>query len=386
MEYPVHRDLITIDGNEQSEGFKFRLMTYNVLAQTGLRRELFAYASQQCLKGPYRKQIILRELAESNADVICLQEIDTIFYRKFYGKELGKMGYDSHFKLKTSDGAAKDENNSYGIAIFWKKAVFEQVSYDELEFDDLAEGLDGIEREELLRSNVGQILALRSLQRPSLGIIVSNYHLFWNPRYQWVRIRQMLMVIQRMQTINSSLNFHAFLLGDLNAGPTSGVYKLMTGRSILPDEYPQYLMPTERTKNIMSIIDHAHQGTLWENTQDISSPSSIQRISELEHAMSIFKQIPSMRSAYENFTKITKCKKHDEYPDDIWEPPYTNYTTWKGTLDYIFHFPIRDGGCVMIRSILDIPGPDVCGAQGGLPSDIFGSDHLSLMADGEFWV
>jgi len=83
--------------------------------------------------------------------------MDSAFYGEFWSKEMDKYGYSSHFKAKTVQKAPK---NTYGVAIFFNRSKFEEVSYKEIEFDELAKDLTGVYQEEMLRSNVGQIIGL----------------------------------------------------------------------------------------------------------------------------------------------------------------------------------------------------------------------------------
>jgi hypothetical protein len=64
---------------------------------------------------------------------------------------------------------------------------FEMIGYKEVEFQDLAKGLSGVDAEEMSRPNAGLLLALvpKGVQTTSkdTGILVGTMHLFWNPKY-----------------------------------------------------------------------------------------------------------------------------------------------------------------------------------------------------------
>jgi len=92
----------------------FRVMTYNLLAQSGLRRDHFEYTSNQCLKWNYRKNLLLKQLATAEADIICVQECDEDKYNTFWKSEMQKHGFSSTFKGKTT------QQMTYGCGIFWK--------------------------------------------------------------------------------------------------------------------------------------------------------------------------------------------------------------------------------------------------------------------------
>jgi len=247
MEFPVKRAMIPVDMKEyQQEGIKVNVLSYNILAQSNLRREHFPYSSTECLKWSYRKNRILKELSQSNSDIICVQEIDSAFYYDFWSKEMDKCGYSSHFKAKTVQKAPK---NTYGVAIFYNRAKFEEVAYKEIEFDDLAKGLSGVHHEEMHRSNVGQIIALKpkfkdtkeekeeNKEPTDRGLLIGNVHLFWHLKYYWVRLRQIHLMLEELISCNKQHNFSVILCGDLNSSPDTQIYKFLTQRYVSPVEY-----------------------------------------------------------------------------------------------------------------------------------------------------
>jgi mRNA deadenylase 3'-5' endonuclease subunit Ccr4 len=58
------------------------------------------------------------------------------------------------------------------------------------------------------------------------------------------------------------------------------------------------------------------------------------------------------------------------------------YFNRKGTLDYIFFDPLKkeEKDSLILKSIVEIPSEEIVSKQKGLPSDEFGSDHVSIMA------
>ena len=92
----ISRPMLPLDSNYSPEGFVFKIMTYNCLAQALIRRKLFP-TSGNALKWFKRSRVLLNEFMHYKADVHCLQEIDYIQYQSFWKEEFGKLGYDSQF-------------------------------------------------------------------------------------------------------------------------------------------------------------------------------------------------------------------------------------------------------------------------------------------------
>uniref|UniRef100_M1BA67 RNA exonuclease NGL1 n=1 Tax=Solanum tuberosum TaxID=4113 RepID=M1BA67_SOLTU len=57
----------------KSDGFKFSLVSYNILAQAYVKGDLFPHSPGPCLKWKARSQAILTVLKSLGADFLCLQ-------------------------------------------------------------------------------------------------------------------------------------------------------------------------------------------------------------------------------------------------------------------------------------------------------------------------
>ena len=98
-----------------ADALPLTLLSYNLLAQSLVRRDLFPYSSRSSLKVAFRRDNLLAELLEADADVMALQEVDADLMANFWSKKLEAAGY------KWEWGSRK-ENAKHGCAIFYKKA------------------------------------------------------------------------------------------------------------------------------------------------------------------------------------------------------------------------------------------------------------------------
>ncbi|KAJ1788003.1 RNA exonuclease ngl2 [Coemansia sp. RSA 2399] len=83
-----------------------------------------------------------------------------------------------------------------------------------------------------------------------------------------------------------------------------------------------------------------------------------------------------LRSCYGTYADLDSSYRTEQWQG---EPIFTNYTEWKGTLDYIFFAP--DSG-ISLREVLSLP--EEKHLKPGLPNDAFPSDHISLIARFDF--
>lgn len=85
-------------------------------------------APSWCLSWNYRKRNLLRELLNYNADILCLQEVQSNHYTEFWAPELQKAGYVAIYKKKTSEMCVG--GNMYaidGCATFFRRDRFQLV-------------------------------------------------------------------------------------------------------------------------------------------------------------------------------------------------------------------------------------------------------------------
>lgn len=153
---------------------------------------------------------------------------------------------------------------------------------------------------------------------------------------------------------------------------------------LLVEKHIRFLLPEDHgqpdSNHLIKLVESSLNGTLDElNNRKASSERDKKRLEEVAQFLSDAKKYPLLHSVYRNYTDLVPVK-----PCEFWsgEPPYTNYTTWKGTLDYIFIFPIKkeveEAKSLELIGVLEIPPEELLSKQTALPSDIFPSDHISI--------
>ncbi|WVF70931.1 hypothetical protein IAT40_005726 [Kwoniella sp. CBS 6097] len=225
---------------------RVKIVTWNVLAQTLVRRELFP--GSDCLRWSDRKAMLSAELEQHGiADIICLQECDRL---NEFSKSLPQHDY-----VKGS-GPGKQ----HGLVIFYRSPRFivrasklihldlEELSpapntntntntnmYTNAKVgsgdDDNAESARKRRGGSRQTKNVGLIVALQDVQNEKRGIVVATTHLFWHPKYAYERLRQCIILmrnIRRFQSEHDCTTWPAVFSGDLNTEPDEATYQLLT--------------------------------------------------------------------------------------------------------------------------------------------------------------
>ncbi|GAA0187464.1 mRNA polyadenylation factor [Lithospermum erythrorhizon] len=356
---PLIRNFVPIERNasiSHSDGYKFSLVSYNILAQAYVKSALFPHSPSACLKWKVRSQAILTVLKNLGADFLCLQqELDE--YESFYKKNLESVGYSSIYIQRS--GQKRD-----GCGIFYKQNCADLIIQEKIDYNDLVpplkDGTDKCEEKDgrvsgkgsdesktdtdlentkggdrgdpndprvrMKRDCVGVMAAFKINGPSDHHLIVANTHIFWDPTWADVKLAQAKYLLSRLAQFKTTVTEivgcvpSIIVAGDFNSVPGDQVYKyLVSGTSL--------------------------GGPQEESYEDLRIPLS----------------------------SVYACTRG--------EPHFTNCTPgFTGTLDYILFSPEKD---IKPVSLLELPESESFDVSGGLPNYQHPSDHLPIGAEFE---
>ncbi|KAG0910936.1 hypothetical protein G6F60_005206 [Rhizopus arrhizus] len=348
------KEISTVDtGRDQ-----VRIMSFNILAQSLIKRELFP-DSGDILKWKTRRSLIVEEIGLYDADIMSLQEVDN--FDSFFKENLFNLGYETVY--------CHHPSKKHGCTISYKKDKFNQVKYQTIDYNT-----DTLCSPSIMTNNIGQILALEYKENPSVGFVVGNTHMYWRPSCNYERLRQTAIYVKHLLDLKSELSSHVrwmpLLLGDFNTTPDDPVYSILTENKLTPDHLKDLRESLEVTISNRS-NDDKKEGVEPED-EVASVPIDPHSIIGVEELVSLFQLCKDpWKSIYSHTKEIQK-----EY-GLFGEPSFTNYTAvFKGTLDYLF---IQRN--MSVKRILMLPSEE--DLKPSLPNRNFGSDHLCLVADVE---
>ncbi|KAL4704065.1 hypothetical protein ACJJTC_001987 [Scirpophaga incertulas] len=321
-------------------GKRFRCVTYNILADLYCdsdftRSVLHPYCPPYALHIDYRKLLLMKELIGYNSDIICLQEVDMKMFKHFEPL-LGSENLNGVFYKKGNEVAE-------GLSLFFRKDRFQLLGEDKIVLSEalqtkacLQSIWDGIKdnialKERLLgRSTVASATFLQSLDNLNDIIIVGNTHLYFHPDADHIRLIQGGIFIYWLNDIRKSLlqkfpekRISLIACGDFNSVPSCGIYQLYTTGNA-PSSLPDWNSNKEEAVKNLSL----HQNCLLESA----------------------------------------CGT----------PPFTNFTAgFADCLDYIFY----DKSSLKVEQVIPLPSVEELQAHTALPSIVFPSDHIALVAD-----
>lgn len=339
------RALITYTKSTLGGGVRFRLVSYNLLAEIYATQQAYPHCDFWALHWAYRRTNLFREIVDAQGDILCLQEVQADAFQDFFQPLLSEKGYEGHYKSKTRESMGL-MGKVDGCALFWRRNKFRLSENYAIEFNECARraatamGLTPDESHQyihhLSKDNIVQVAVLEVLQRPRTGrmshssICVANTHLYSNPDFPDVKLWQCHALLQELEHFVHPRQLPLLLCGDFNSEPTSAVYELLATQGVSPD----------------------HSDLANDPYHVLPDPA------DLTHSI-------HLQSAYATVQQI--------------EPPYTNYTDmFKGTLDYVwFSAPhLRPLAVAAVPTENEIHR---CGRS--MPNVQASSDHILLLTD-----
>lgn len=342
--------LPTCEFKSEHSGLNLKIMTYNVLAQSLIRRTLFPN-SGKALKWHIRSEGLLSEMKYYDADIMCLQELDFQQYSSFWRKEFSSLGYTSVYH--------KADSKAHGVAIVYRNSIFESKHSSRISFDK--ERVNGLANS-TETNNIALIVCLEFTESihstyPELsrnGIIVGTTHLFWHPYGTFERTRQAFILMRKFLEFSHTMNvlkandkgWYNLFTGDFNSQPYDLPYLSLTAKPVTFKG---------RALNVLgkSIAYCRHRKSLEShNTEDNE---------DMESDYDSEGPVPESYILTDEDRKAVSCleKVHDELPmraismysvgyrfvhpensgvDNVRnEPLFSNWAnSWRGLLDYIF--------------------------------------------------
>ncbi|KAI4307386.1 hypothetical protein L6164_030585 [Bauhinia variegata] len=353
MEFPLAKPRRMVQIRHQHEysnlcsssfnGITFSILSYNILSDLYTVRR-YRHCPQWALAWEYRRQNLLREIIDYDADIICLQEMQSDHFESFLKPELTKKGYLAIYKKRTNEVYTANQYVTDGCATFYQCDLFKEVMKYEIEFNKktspVVEALKPELRNEasirLKKDNVALVVILETLESCHTydafrsSVCVVNTHICSSPELPDVKLFQVVTLISELEKILPS-EIPLLICGDFNSVPQSDPH----------------------TYIVTSKLEH---------TESVD-PHGIYQHLKLDHRF-------SMGSAYAKLGLAIAAQERQlgRFNLETREPTFTySARGFSGTLDYIFFTGLLE--------LLD--HKDVAA---GLPSPLWSSDHIALMA------
>ncbi|XP_026686702.1 2',5'-phosphodiesterase 12 [Diaphorina citri] len=309
-----------------------KVVTYNILAEIyadtdTARKELFVYCPSYALDGDYRRPLIIREILAYHADLICLQEVD----EKAFHRDLSPF---------TGDKLSGDKVVTYNI--------------------------------------LAEIYADTDTARKELFVYCPSYALDGDYRRPLI-IREILAYhadLICLQEVDEKA-FHRDLSPVVTYNILAEIYAdTDTARKELFVYCPSYALDGDYRRPLIIreiLAYHTDLICLQEVDEkafhrDLSPFAVLEKI-ELSHVLfsdqdEVIEGIPLSQP----FPMASACGT----------PEFTNFTVgFSGCLDYIYYQKDQ----LKVTQVVPFPSKEELELYSGLPSPVYPSDHLALIAD-----
>lgn len=102
----------------------FSVLVYNILCEKYATERLYGYTPSWALSWEYRKELILTEIMNYDADILCLQEVDVAQYEEYFLHHLAAQDYEGVFWPKSRANTMEDSQRRLvdGCATFFKSS------------------------------------------------------------------------------------------------------------------------------------------------------------------------------------------------------------------------------------------------------------------------
>jgi len=356
---PPDRPWLVLD-EPSKYSFVFSLMCYNVLCDKYCSRQLYGYSPRWSLRWDHRQRLILDEICNYNADIVCLQEVETCEFFDTFSLELKRHGYLGIFspKSRAKTMHKDDSKNVDGCAIFWKQDRFMLLEEHLIEFNQLAIKNSGGDEDILNRVMTKDNIALAAVFKtivPSNDlnnidedsgekIVVCNAHMHWDPEFSDVKMIQSFLLTTELDRITRQHSTNpqkmpVIMCGDYNSLPDSGVAEfIQKGKVCL--NHPEF-KKLQYNRKLTKM--NPKNGELRYDDQFLRHPFQFKKAYTAQHL------------------------------------PYTNYTyDFRGIIDYIYHTS-------HLKTLGVLGGIDENWLKSvpGFPNPVIPSDHLSLLTEFE---
>ncbi|KZF25029.1 glucose-repressible alcohol dehydrogenase transcriptional effector [Xylona heveae TC161] len=376
---PQQRDWIVLDdtpppatGPPQE---KLTVLSYNTLCDRYATHTQFGYTPSLALSWEYRKDLILQEIREPDADILCLQEVDMDNYNEFFRPQLAYNDYRGVFwpKSRARTMAEKEAKLVDGCATFFKSSKYLLLDKQIIDIANTAinrpdmKGEHDIFNRVMPRDNIAVVVFLEN-RATGTRFIVVNAHMHWDPAYNDVKLVQVAILLEQVAKLSEKyakwppvIDKAAFKLSDDSE----------EGKQSEP-EPPQELAPSAQYSTgvqIPLIVSGDYNSTTDSGAYDL-----------LAHGQ-LSKSHPDLANrGYGNFTREGMAHPFNlkSSYSNVGELSFTNYTPgFTEVVDYIWY----STNALQVTGLLGEVDKEYLRKVPGFPNYHFPSDHLALLSE-----
>lgn len=357
-----------------AEQDRFTIFDQNILCPTYVNSTQYPYVPSGALAWEHRRDVIMREIRSRNADIICLQEINSECYNEDFRETLAHQDYRGVFwqKSRAQTMADREAKRVDGCATFYKGSKYILLDKQIIDFRKMAinradmKGEHDIFNRVMVRDDIATVTFLENRMTGSRLMIV-NTHIFWNPEFADVKCVQIAILMEQLAQLSEK-----YVKWPACSEKEKKGFEFANHDSDTESETPRTPLPSiqyTKATDIPLVVCGDFNSTPGSGPYDLIAHGSLSN-----------SHIDLSGRSYGAFTRDGM---HHPFSlkstySNIGEMEFTNYTAeWQGVVDYIWYSTnaLNNTGLLgeIDRGYLQrIPG---------FPSYHFPSDHLPLFAE-----
>ncbi|KAL3425187.1 endonuclease/Exonuclease/phosphatase [Phlyctema vagabunda] len=377
---PAPRQMLDLQGGTPGHANqdRFKVLCYNILCDNYVTPQLYGFTPSGALAWDYRKEQILQEIQAHDADILCLQEVDTDTFQEFFSMKLAYGHYKGilHKKTRAKTMNEKDAKIVDGCATFYKSNKYILLDKQTIDFANVAINRPDMKNQHDIFNRVmprDNIAAITFLENRLTGarIIVVNTHLHWDPAEADVKLIQIAILMDNVTKLAEKYarwpackDKKTYTLIDTDADPDVPVEPV-------PEPAPsmEYSSSTQIPLLVCGDLNSTINSSVYELLSTGHVAADHQEIGSYQYGNFTRDGIQhpfSLRSAY---TLLNGT------PDAL---PFTNYTpNFRDMIDHIWY----STNALEVTSLLGPVDSEYMKRVPGFPNYHFPSDHLSLVSE-----
>lgn len=372
---PEDRAWISLDEMDSSDADKIQVLSWNILCDRAATQAAYGYTPSEALGWQRRRSVILEEIKERNADVVCLQEVDVESYNEFFRPNLASEDYRGVFwpKSRAQTMGEKEAKIVDGCATFYKNKKYILLDKQLIIFSREAinrpdmKGEHDVYNRVMPRDHIAVVLFLENRMTGS-RLIATNVHLAWEPWYADVKVIQVAILMEQLKKFADGYA----------KWPPCNIKDKQEYRFANEDSQDGVVAPRAEPAPSMKYDDPMHIPMLICSDMNSTRDSGVY---ELITQGSLSNSHPDLGThKYGDFSRngMSHPFSIKSSYGAIGELPFTNYTPdFKEVIDYVWY----SSNAMQVTGVLGEVDPDYLRRVPGFPNYHFPSDHLPLQVE-----
>ncbi|KAH7363243.1 glucose-repressible alcohol dehydrogenase transcriptional effector [Plectosphaerella cucumerina] len=377
---PEPRKFITVQEDVSPSLERIKVFSWNVLCDKYATPQTYGYTPTSALSWEYRKDCIMTELREKDADFLCLQEISTEAFKEEFSPELAQLDYRGvHWpKTRAKTMAEKDSLGVDGCATFYKASKFILLDKQVIEFATIAINRPDMKNQHdvfnrvMPKDNIAIVIFLESRATGARFILV-NGHLAWESVLADVKLIQTGILVEQVSKLAERYVRWPAVKDKKQFVFSGSAKETADGTPAPPPIEPAPSQEYRNNTDIPLLVCGDFNSTFDSSVYELLSMGRVPP----DHAeLANFQYGSFTRDGIEHPFSL-----RDAYAPTIGTPdqlPYTNYTPgFADVIDYLWY----STNTLEVVSLLGPPDAAHLKRVPAFPHYHFPSDHMQIMSE-----